>query len=230
MKKFGAALCGVVLVLAGCGTDSPSEGPGSSEPNTEATQVKALPAPDGEARASCRMAMGVVTINPAKQEHREAVALNQCDSVAEWMNALGELPSLMGVESAEDFTLDRLAGMCEGRDSLSVCADAIESGLFDATGEGRVPTQLAFAAHSCSLEDHLQDDGASLTLDAGASGSLGSVSCILNVTEAPQEILDQIESTQAADGQQEGQWGDGLKARWTTDADSGVQITFTEEN
>lgn len=229
MKKLGAALCGVVLVLGGCGTDSTSE-PGPSESNTEATQVKALPAPNGEARASCRMAMGVVTINPAKQEHREAVALNQCDSVAEWMNALGELPSLMGVESAEDFTLDRLAGMCAGRDSLSVCADAIGSGLLDATGEGRVPTQLAFAAHSCSLEEHLQDEGASLTLDTGASGSLGEVSCILNVTEAPQEVLDQIESTQASDGQQEGQWGEGLTARWTTDADSGLQITFTEEN
>lgn len=174
--------------------------------------------------------MGVVTINPAKQEHREAVALNQCDSVAEWMNALGGLPSLMGVDSAEDFTLDRLAGMCEGRDSLSVCADAIESGLLDATGEGRVPTQLAFAAHSCSLEEHLSDAGTSMTLDTGDSGSLGGVSCILNGTDAPEHILDDIDSTQASDGQQEGQWGDGLTARWTNDADSGLQITFIEEN
>ena len=69
-----------------------------------------------------------------------------------------------------------------------------------------------------------------MTLDTGDSGSLGGVSCILNVTDAPEHILDDIDSTQASDGQQEGQWGDGLTARWTNDADSGLQITFIEEN
>lgn len=174
--------------------------------------------------------MGAVTINPAKQLHREALALDQCDSVAEWMNALGQMPALMGVDSAEDFTLDRLAGMCEGRDSLSVCADAIASGLLDPTGEGRVPTQLAYAADSCNLEEHLRDEGLSVTLDTGAGGSASSddVSCILNGTEAPQHVRDHIESTRALDGQQEDQWGDGLKARWTYHPDSGLQITFIE--
>lgn len=51
-----------------------------------------------------------------------------------------------------------------------------------------------------------------MTLDTGDSGSLGGVSCILNGTDAPEHIRD------------------GLTARWTNDADSGLQITFIEEN
>ena len=93
---------------------------------------------------------------------------------------------------------------CEGRDSLSVCADAIESGLLNSTGEGRVPTQLAYAADSCNLEEHLTDEGSSMTLDAAEASpvTVDDVSCILNSSEAPQHVRDHIESTRALDGQQ----------------------------
>ncbi|WP_052459807.1 hypothetical protein [Tessaracoccus massiliensis] len=120
---------------------------------------------------------------------------------------------------------------CEWRDSLSVCADAIESGLLNSTGEGRVPTQLAYAADSCNLEERLADEGSSMTLDVGGASpvTVDDVSCILNSSEAPQHVRDHIESTRALDGQQEDQWGDGLKARWTYHPDSGLRITFIEE-
>lgn len=91
-----------------------------------------------------------------------------------------------------------------GRDSLSVCADAVESGLLNSTGEGRVPTQLAYAADSCNLEERLTDEGSSMTLDVGGASpvTVDDVSCILNSSEAPQHVRDHIESTRALDGQQ----------------------------
>lgn len=92
--------------------------------------------------------------------------------------------------------------------------------------------RLQVAATACGITAPIQDKGASISFDTkgkkDATGDeLTAVTCLLSKTDAPDYVLEHINSTRALDGNQTDEWN-GYKARWTYHPDSGLRITFID--
>lgn len=227
MRKSIAVAAAGLLFLVGCSdSDSDASGDAVTFPTERATP-----------NTSCRIAL-----NLAADGHAEPDAsVEKCDSLAEWLSMVEEKPDSMGVETVE---VKHLAELCEGRDLATVCAEAIELGLFDPTqDDGSLSSDtIVSAANSCLVESALEDGGMSIHMEVPPSTSGGEsldvlkerypntvskadLDCVLERTEMPNHVQRHIDSTRALDGQQTAEWGD-VTARWTYHPDDGLVMTL----
>lgn len=182
----------------------------------------------------CRSDLAAVAQGDPKGLARSLIS---CTDVLQWAGALAKEPTAMELQDGDVPTVAHLTEACNGRDSLSVCADAIKKGLVEETGNDNavVDTPLEVAVRACAVPaDKVVDHGMSLTLSTGGKESVGDatvrdVVCVLDELEAPNYVEEHIYSTRALDGQQSDTWGD-WEVRWTYHPDSGLRITVIDRS
>lgn len=217
MKRRLIAGAAVLLLVAACGGASLTD--------------KAIEFDKKEPFGDCRSRM--IDASGGK-EWGMSSALEACKTVEEWANAAAFQPSAIGNSDGKPVTYGHLATACQGRDSLAVCADAIERKFIKTTGTDKIvkPKPLVMFAEACKVPNAVEDGGVSLTLDTGGEKGSGTntideVACILAGLEAPTYVTRHIDSTRALDGQQSDEWGT-YEARWTYHPDEGLLITFVD--
>lgn len=233
MRRFLMTLM-VVALLCSCGSADKTQGPGAS-----AVKPAALPTSTQLSPGDCTARVTAIGRADNNLDFHTIMALEVCETVGMWTRVLALYPKVSGIEKGADLPVSLLGDVCSGRDDVcsgrdeaSVCADAIGQGLFQATGNDRMFSELPQAAIQCEREDDLQDNGMSLTLrTSGKKNYQGvqfkDVMCIADYLDIPDFVVKHIESTRALDGQREDDWAN-IKARWTYHPDNGLGITFIQ--
>ncbi|QNP56303.1 hypothetical protein [Tessaracoccus defluvii] len=211
MKIVALVLLGLVA-LTGCsaGGDKAS-GPGTSSPSQT---VPSLPTERSAVGEMC----GIEAKSASNQRAVLPLTLFSCQSTTEWLAAV----EAASFQTSPEF----LAATCKGQDIAPVCADAIETGLLQSTGNDSV-ARLKAAAAWCGVETGVADGGSSLSFVAKGQDVGVIPECVLVKLKAPDFVMTHLGSTRAMDGQQTDEWGD-LEARWTYHPDAGVNMTIID--
>ena len=222
MKK-AFALASVLLLSACGGSTVPADAPAPE--TADDTAAISLPSERSTSTSQCRTSLRRAGI----QADAPFVSLSACDNLVDWMSSLEQYPGALQLAGDEQVTADEVAALCEGRDSAPVCADAIERGIVESTGDDQPRGTLAVAAIACQAEVGLADQGLALTLSTPggepAEGQFDTVNCVLDATQAPEDVRSGV--TSPADGAQTTTW-ENLQADWTHTVDEGLNLTLTE--